>query len=214
MTTADACDTGDDAGDGDEDAPTRRTVRFLMCFFHMMKGVRENRSKLKTKDNYGEILRDLRALHCVPHPCEDAFEYFLSLFYEKWTERGESEFVEYFKKYWGGSTRRWSRAHHPPGYAAANNGLESRNRWLKQAAGYQRKDVRNFIKFMKEQLRHYSKRASNAHTNGGVATPSTRKPLPSKVVKACLDYRDKDRRKYGIMHLTIGGTSKFWSLHV
>ena len=42
MTTADACDAGDDAGDGDEDAPTRRTVRFLMCFFHMMKGVREN----------------------------------------------------------------------------------------------------------------------------------------------------------------------------
>ena len=102
MTAADACDAGDDAGDGDEDAPTRRTVRFLMCFFHMMKGARENRSKLKTKDNYGEILRDLRALHCVPHPCEDAFEYFLSLFYEKWTERGESEFVEYVKKYWGG----------------------------------------------------------------------------------------------------------------
>lgn len=209
MSVGDATKTGDDE---DDDACTRRKVLFLMCFFHMMKGVRENRSKLKTKGNYGEILRDLRALHIVPHPCEDAFEYFLSLFYEKWTERGESEFVEYFKKYWGGSTRRWSRAHHPPGYAAANNGLESRNRWLKAAADYKRKDVRSFIQFMVEQLRAYSVRASNSSTNGGVATPSTRKPLPQKVIKACNDYRDKDRKKYGIMQLTIGGISKFnWS---
>ena len=78
----------DDEGDVNG---SRRKVVFLMCFFHMMKGVRDNRSKLKINDHYGEVLRDLRALHIVPHPCEDAFEYFLSLFYKKWTDLDELE---------------------------------------------------------------------------------------------------------------------------
>lgn len=196
----------DDEGDVNG---SRRKVVFLMCFFHMMKGVRDNRSKLKINDHYGEVLRDLRALHIVPHPCEDAFEYFLSLFYKKWTDLDESEFVEYFQKTWGESTKRWSRAHHPPGYSAANNGLESRNRWLKAAARYERRDVRSFVKFMAEQLRTYSVRASKATANGGVATPSTRKPLPPKVVKACNDYREKDRKKYGTLRLAVEGTGEF-----
>lgn len=182
-------------------------VRVLMCHFHMVQAARNNVSKLKERSNWAEIKRDLDALHNVPHPYEDAFEYYLDLFYEKWRARDETAYVEYFRKEWGGVLHRWSRAHHPPGYASSNNGLESQNKIIKEMCGHTRSRVLEFLQKLVRIMKTYSKRAQ--YEDGkGIAKPSDRPKLDNSDWKGFTKYRG-ERKQTGYLEKAVGGKSEW-----
>jgi len=182
------------------------TVRVHMCHFHMVKAAKNNVSKLNNRSNWSEIKRDLDALHNVPHPYERGFAYFLGLFYKKWTARGEVAYVEYFKTEWGGALHRWSRAHHPPGYASSNNGLESQNKILKSMCSHRRSSVLEFIDSLVRTIKTYSKRAQYEDEDG-IATPKSRPKLDRKDWKGYTKYRTQ-RKATGYLEKAVGSKSE------
>lgn len=166
------------------------------CYFHMKQAFEANKDKIVTGSNRAEINDDLETLHNIPHPYEAAFDTALSLFSEKWREKGESVFVDYFILHWGTEARRWARCHHPPGYASCNNGQESHNRWMHESGLYKRRTSVDLFHFLCAEMRVASERARQ---EGGIAEPKDRDPIGEKEWQHYREYVRKREATYGLL---------------
>jgi hypothetical protein len=181
-------------------------VHVTACYFHMKQAFIKNANKINDRTKHeAEINDDLCDLHKVPHPYEAAFDTALELFFEKWVARDEAEFVAYFKQYWGGETRRWARAHHPPGYASVNNGLESHNRWMHASGRYERRYLMHLFTFLLEEMRVASERARQ---EGGIARPRDRPNVPPKYWKVYRSFKRQRENGYGMLEVPSSDGSR------
>mmetsp|Transcript_39476 Transcript_39476/g.86629 ORF Transcript_39476/g.86629 Transcript_39476/m.86629 type:complete len:921 (-) Transcript_39476:58-2820(-) len=174
-------------------------VYVTACYFHMKQAFIKNADKIKDRDQHeAEIHDDLNDLHNVPYPYEAAFDAALELFFGKWISKGEAEFVSYFRKHWGGETRRWGRAHHPPGYAAANNGLESHNGWMHMSGKYKRRQTVALFNFLLQEMRVASERARQ---EGGIARPKDRPKIPEKYWATYRTFKRRRENSHGMLEV-------------
>ncbi|KAI8902532.1 hypothetical protein BC833DRAFT_573205 [Globomyces pollinis-pini] len=103
----------------------------LMCFFNVMKNVRENIDKLKDQTNKSQIYSNIYYIHLSADEIE--FNHRCMLFRVQWSNI-EPAFYSYFHNQWlQGSNKNWQVYCNPRGYALTNNPLETFNWHLKKA---------------------------------------------------------------------------------
>ena len=106
-------------------------VRFLFCFFHLKKNVRD-RTKSLSKALYNEVMADINVLHLCR--TEANFETRWTEIKQKWEATPTLvAFTTYFELHWIRSPfAKWQCFWSPMGYAKTNNPIEVLNSDLKK----------------------------------------------------------------------------------
>ena len=169
---ADAIRNGQDIAYGDDTFALRVMA---MCWSHMMRAVRKFCKGKVTDETLPKILADVRKLHYIPWPFTAAFDNIANnLFIPNWRDAGESAFVAYFHKYWLGRCKLWGRAYLFPGMPSTNNGLERKNRVLKDLQVHKRLGLGEFIEQVVKILRSDESSAAAPAMSPTLDTPTWR----------------------------------------
>ena len=107
----------------------KKTYNRGVCWFHVMKAVRDNAAKVSDPGNFAEIKADIWDLHGIPYPCAEFKKTCERMFVVKWESRRESCFAEYFNDTWAGTG--YSFCDSLPGLVTSNNCVENFNRQVK-----------------------------------------------------------------------------------
>ena len=106
-----------------QDVSKLSTVQVLMCYFHVVKNVKE-RTKTMRSDHEELILSDIKRMHYAMSRSE--YDTIKSESYTKWRVHGLDEFCAYFIKQWDDNKfNRWQIFHTPAGFASTNNPVEA-----------------------------------------------------------------------------------------
>ena len=124
----------------------------VMCWFHVMKAIKEKLPHILVDKSHRETIKDcVRVLH--NEPVRQVYDALLVLFKEYLTKIGEEKFWDYFDKTWIKQHPGWVRSHVHAGLPLTNNPLESFNAKLKSLSHHKRRNLGHYMEEMIEHLR-------------------------------------------------------------
>ena len=134
---------------------TCATPKLAKCYFHVKKGLKDNKWRFSSEKNYEQFEKDCSALGAFDQ--EDEFLHGLRLLDKKWRSR-EKAAMDWFLEEWGTELYRcWFSGFTPAGLPNTNNAVERFNRALKTyVTSHQRLSFSKLITKFKRELVYQS----------------------------------------------------------
>ena len=151
--------------------------KFLMCYFHVKKNVREHKNLLVDKERYKDMVKDLTTIHMSTSEAECKKN---KLSFSKKYSKKEPSMYDYCTSWFNGEWSNWMIFCSKPGLANTNSNIESFNNVLKRDYFERRKvPMRTAISKIFECIVFYSTEFSEF---------KTRPEVKQKTLKLALGY--------------------------